>query len=106
VFGSPHAPLDIPRTPLAQFVLAGAAKRGSRAALIDANTGRTLTYGELPALVERTAAGLARLGIGKGDVCAIFAPNSSEYVVALLAVARLGAVVTTASPLYTAADLA
>jgi acyl-CoA synthetase (AMP-forming)/AMP-acid ligase II len=106
MFRSPHAPLDTPRTPLAEFVLAGAAERGSRAALIDASTGRTLIYGELPALVERTAAGLARLGIAKGSVCAIFTPNSPEYVVALLAVARLGAVATTASPLYTAADLA
>jgi acyl-CoA synthetase (AMP-forming)/AMP-acid ligase II len=36
----------------------------------------------------------------------VFAANSPEYVVALLAIARLGAVFTTASPLYTKADLA
>ena len=68
-------------------------------------TGRTITYGELPALVDRAAAGLARLGLRKGDACAIFSPNTIEYPIAVLALARLGAVVTTASPLYTKDDL-
>jgi acyl-CoA synthetase (AMP-forming)/AMP-acid ligase II len=102
---SPHAPLDIPPTPLAEFVLARAAARGQRPALIEAGTGRAIAYAELPSLVERTAAALARLGIAKGHVCGIFAPNSPEYLIAVLAVARLGAVVTTASPLYTNDDL-
>ncbi len=106
MYRSPHAPLDIPATPLAEFVLARAATYGQRAALIEAGTGRTITYAELPALVDRTAASLARLGIAKGDVCAVFAANSPDYVIAVLAVARLGAVVTTASPLYTKDDLA
>jgi acyl-CoA synthetase (AMP-forming)/AMP-acid ligase II len=105
MYSSPLPPLDLPGTPLAEFVLADAAARGARAALVDAGTGRTITYAELPALVERAAAGLAGLGIAKGDVCGIFAPNAPEYVVAVLAVARLGAVVTTASPLYTKDDL-
>src|SRR5262245_36337752 len=106
MYRSPHAPLSIPPTPLAEFVLAGTAARGARPALIEAGTGRTLTYAELPALVDRAAASLARLGIAKGSVCAIFAPNSPEYLIALLAVAKLGAVFTTASPLYTTSDLA
>ncbi len=105
MFRSPHAPLEIPPTPLAEFVLAGAAARGARPALVDSGTGRTITYAELPALVDSAAASLARLGIAKGSVCAIFAANAPEYVVAFLAVARLGAVATTASPLYTKDDL-
>src|SRR6185436_11997661 len=105
MYSSPHAPVEIPPTPLAEFVLAGAVARGARAALIEAGTGRTITYAELPSLVDRAAASLARLGIAKGHVCAIFAANSPEYVIAVLAVARLGAVVTTASPLYTKDDL-
>src|SRR6185437_15707570 len=39
------------------------------------------------------------------DVCAIFSPNTPEYAIAVLAVARLGAIVTTASPLNTRDDL-
>lgn len=102
---SPHPPVDIPDTPLADFVLARAAARGNRAALVDSITGRTLTYGELPGFVDRAAAGLARLGLRQGDACAIFSPNTIEYPIAVLALARLGAVVTTASPLYTKDDL-
>jgi acyl-CoA synthetase (AMP-forming)/AMP-acid ligase II len=106
MYRSPHPPLTIPALPVADFVLARTAARGKRAALVCGVTGRTISYAELGGLVGRTAAGLATLGVGKGDVCAIFAPNSPEYVVAVLAIARLGAVVTTASPLYTKADLA
>jgi acyl-CoA synthetase (AMP-forming)/AMP-acid ligase II len=105
MYRSPLPPIEIPATPLVDFVLAGAAARGQRAALVDADTGRTITYAALPGLVARVAAGLAKLGIAKGDVCAIFAPNTPEYLIAALGVARLGAVVTTASPLYTRDDL-
>jgi acyl-CoA synthetase (AMP-forming)/AMP-acid ligase II len=97
--------LEIPATPLAEFVLARAAERGKRPALICAVTGRTITYSELVPLVARAAAGIAGLGIAKGDVCAVFAANSPDYVIAVLAIAKLGAVVTTASPLYTQQDL-
>src|SRR5262245_21510910 len=106
MYTSPLAPVDIPPTPLAELVLAGAAARGARPALVEAGTGRTITYAQLPSLVDRAAASLARLGVAKGSVCAIFAANAPEYVIALLSVARLGAVVTTASPLYTTSDLA
>ena len=106
MYRSLHPPLDIPATPLAEFVLAGAAARGERPALVCAVTGRSVSYAALPELVDRTAVGLAALGIAKGDVCAIFAANSPEYVIAVLAIARLGAVVTTASPAYTKDDLA
>src|SRR5688500_9485419 len=106
MYRSLHPPLDIPATPLAEFVLARAAARGERPALVCAVTGRSVSYAALPELVDRTAVGLAALGIAKGDVCAIFAVNSPEYVIAVLAIARLGAVVTTASPAYTKDDLA
>ena len=105
MYRSPHPPLDLPKLPLVDFVLAGTARRGGRAALICAVTGRTITYAALRGVVDHTAAGLAALGIGKGDVCAVFAPNSPEYVIAVLAIARLGAIATTASPVYTKDDL-
>jgi len=106
VYRSPYPPLDIPAVPLTDFVLARAAERGGRAALVDSVSGRTITYGELPGLVDRAAAALARLGLRKGDVCAIFSSNTPDYAIAVLAIARLGAIVTTASPMYTRADLA
>ena len=105
IYKSPHPPIEIPDVPLADFVLARAHERGPRPALIDAATGRTITYAQLPALVDRAAAALSRLGLGKGDACAIFSPNTADYAVAVLAIARLGAIVTTASPLCTADDV-
>jgi acyl-CoA synthetase (AMP-forming)/AMP-acid ligase II len=106
IYRSPHPPVEIPATPLADFILARASARGARPALVDSITGRTITYEQLPGLVDRAAAGLARLGMRKGDVCAILSPNTPEYPIVILALARLGAVATTASPLYTRGDLA
>jgi acetyl-CoA synthetase len=51
-----------------------------------------LTYRELSAEAERMAAALAALGIGPGDVVGLFLPMLPETVVALFAVAKLGAV--------------
>ena len=53
----------------------------------------TITYGELSEQVGRFAAGLRRLGIGPGNVVAIYMPNIPEAVVALLAVPKIGAIV-------------
>jgi non-ribosomal peptide synthetase component E (peptide arylation enzyme) len=63
LYGSPHAALDIPVAPLADFVLARARERGDRAALIEGATGRVITYAQLPELVDRGAASLSRLGV-------------------------------------------
>ena len=105
IYRSPFPDIEIPNVPVAEFVLARAAERGDRAALVDGLTGRTITYAELPGLVERAAAALARMGLKHGEACAIFSPNTPEYAIAVLAILRLGAIVTTASPLSTKADL-
>ena len=105
-FRSLYPDVEIPDTTLTRFVLAGAAQRGDKPALIDGPSGRTITYAQLPALVARVAAGLAGVGFKKGDRVAIFSPNLPEYAVAFHAVASLGGIVTTVNPLYTAAELA
>ncbi len=53
---------------------------------------RTITYAELTADVKRAANALAALGIAQGDRVAIYLPMIPEAVVAMLAVARLGAI--------------
>jgi acetyl-CoA synthetase len=53
---------------------------------------RTLTYAELTREVKRAANMLAGLGIGQGDRVAIYMPVIPEAVIAMLAVARLGAI--------------
>lgn len=58
---------------------------------------RTLTFGELHRETERCAAGLRSLGIGKGDTVGLHLPMVPETAVALLALARIGAL---AVPLF------
>jgi len=53
---------------------------------------RTITYAELTAQVKRAANALAALGVTQGDRVAIYLPMIPEAVVAMLAVARLGAI--------------
>lgn len=53
---------------------------------------RELSYGQLLEEVERLAGALTGLGVGRGDAVAVYLPMSTEAVLSLLAVARLGAI--------------
>ncbi|MDN4517159.1 AMP-binding protein [Mycolicibacterium austroafricanum] len=54
--------------------------------------GESLNYGELLALTERRAAGLAALGVSKGDRVLLVMDNSIDMIVCWFAVNLLGAV--------------
>ena len=85
--------MNIVETCLAAQIRRG---RGGQPALIwegEAGETRTLTYDELADQVERAAAGLRRFGLGRGDVIGLFMPMTPEIVVALLAIARVGAII-------------
>ena len=56
-------------------------------------TTRSLSYAELAAQVSQAANGLRALGLGRGDVVGLFLPLTPEIVVAMLAVAKIGAVI-------------
>lgn len=65
----------------------------------DENGGRrALTYGELRAAAGAAAAGLRRLGVGRGDRVAAVLPNGAEAAVGLLAAASIGAVWSSCAP--------
>ena len=57
-----------------------------------------LTYGELRDSVARTAAGLRRLGVERGDRIAAYLPNIAETIVAFLATAGIGAIWSSCAP--------
>ena len=57
-----------------------------------------VTYGELCARVDRTAAALQHLGIGPGDVVTIQLPNWAEFAYVFFACERLGAVANQIGP--------
>ena len=58
----------------------------------------TLTYAELAAEVARVRAGLAALGVTRGDRVAAFLPNIPAALIGLLATASLGAIWSSCSP--------
>src|SRR5262252_9248774 len=58
----------------------------------------TLTYAGLAAEVARVRAGLAALGVTKGDRVAAFLPNIPAALIGLLASASLGAIWSSCSP--------
>lgn len=97
--------IDIPDVSLPAYVLARAAGRGDRPALIDGPSGRTLTYADLAGQVRRAAAGLTARGFGRSSVLGLYSPNLPEFAVAFHAPAMLGGAVTTANPLLTAHEL-
>ena len=85
------------RTNLAYNCLDHHLKRGwgGHAALVYVNergARQTLTYAQLHHQVERIAAALRGLGVGKGDRVAIYLPVCPEAIALMLAVARIGAI--------------
>jgi long-chain acyl-CoA synthetase len=67
--------------------------------------GRTYSYREMMAEARAFAAGLQRLGIGKGDRVGLFLPNVPIYIPAYFGTMLAGATAVNFSPLYTAAEL-
>jgi acetoacetyl-CoA synthetase len=57
-----------------------------------------LSWGELSAQVAAAAAGLRALGVQRGDRVVAYMPNVAETLVALLAVASIGAIWSSAAP--------
>lgn len=101
IFKSPHAPVIVPDSTITEYVLRNASRLGDKPALIDGPTGRTYTYAQLPDLIRRLAAGLARHGVKKTEVFAIYSPNLPEVPLVFHAIATLGAATTMVPPLFT-----
>jgi non-ribosomal peptide synthetase component E (peptide arylation enzyme) len=67
IIQGPYDEVELAPLALHEYVLAGAAGRADRPALIDGPTGRELTYAELAGSVRRAAAGLVAHGISSGS---------------------------------------
>ncbi|GAA3616789.1 AMP-binding protein [Marihabitans asiaticum] len=71
-----------------------------REALVECQSGRRWTYGELRDDVDRLARGLLAVGVAAGDRVGIWAPNCAEWVHVQLATAKIGAILVTVNPAY------
>lgn len=67
--------------------------------------GSKISYSEMHEITDRLAAGLADLGVKKGDRVGIFMPNTPQFVMAYFAVIKLGGVVIATNPLYSAREI-
>ena len=54
--------------------------------------GATITWAEFNALANRYAGGLAKRGVGKGDTVSLLMENRIEYLAAITAINKLGAI--------------
>ena len=72
-----------------QTALAYVNERGER---------RLFTYAQLRHEVERVAAALRGMGIGKGDRITVYMPTSPEAIMVMLAAVRIGAIHTWLEP--------
>ena len=84
--------LNVAYNCLDRHVLEG---RGNRVAIhFEGEPGdtKTYTYAELTIAVKKAANALTALGVGQGDVVAIYLPMIPEAVISMLAVARIGAI--------------
>jgi len=106
IFRSPAPDVDIPNVSVTDFILQRAEPFSDKPALIDGPSGRSYSYAQMAGAIRLVAGNLAKRGFKKGDVFAIYSPNLPEYALAFHGVALAGGVVTTASPLYTAGELA
>ena len=78
--------------PYYDWIAHHAGRRPKQLAIHDLQTSRKFTYAELDRRIDRLAAALAAMGIGKGDRVALLAPNCAEYFELQFACGRLGAI--------------
>ncbi|KAL5217338.1 hypothetical protein ABZP36_018022 [Zizania latifolia] len=105
----PAAPIaSDPGLAFTDLLLSRAEACPSALALVDAASGSgALTFAELRSAVLATAVALSsRAGVRPGDAVLLLAPNCMLYPVCFFAVTALGAVATTANPLYTPREIA
>ncbi|XP_050243173.1 probable CoA ligase CCL10 isoform X2 [Quercus robur] len=107
-YKSPRPPIHFPTNPnlsLTTFLFQNSSSFPHSLALIDADTGETLTFHQLKLQVSKLANSLLHLNIHKNDVVLIVAPNSIHFPVCFLAIVALGAIASTCNPLYTISEL-
>jgi long-chain acyl-CoA synthetase len=90
--------IEYPKVPLFKLLEEAAQKYPSNTALVYFD--REISYQELDSATNKFAAALADSGVKKGDKVALFLPNIPQFVISYYGAARVGAVVTTISPLY------
>ena len=67
--------------------------------------GTKYSYGTVKIAAEIFASALSKMGIDSGDRVVVYAPNSPQWIIAFLALQRLGAIAVPITPVYTPPDI-
>ena len=67
--------------------------------------GARITYKEMNERTDRLAAGLATLGVKKGDRVGIFMPNTPQFVLAYFGIIKVGGIVMATNLLYSKREI-
>ncbi|XVF20297.1 hypothetical protein REPUB_Repub11eG0186000 [Reevesia pubescens] len=108
VYRSLRPPIVLPKEPnfsMISFLFRNVSSYPDKPALIDANSDETLTFSQFKSTVIKLSHAFLNLGINKNDRVLIFAPNSIQFPLCFFAVISIGAIATTANPIYTANEL-
>lgn len=97
--------MEITRKTIGQMLNETAERYPNREALVHTEVGIRYNYSLLLWEVDRAAKGLLNAGIGKGDRVALWAPNIPEWIVAMLALNKIGAIFVPLDPGAGQADL-
>ncbi|KAI9080147.1 hypothetical protein K1719_037825 [Acacia pycnantha] len=90
---------------LVSFLFRNVASFPTKPALFDADSSQSLSFAQLKSLVVKVSHGFRHLGINKNDVVLLFAPNTILYPVCFLGLTAIGAIASTANPMYTVAEI-
>jgi len=105
IYKSPWQDITIPDLSVIEYLKQRSAGYDDRVAMVCGEDDISLRYGELWEQVTRLSSALARRGVGAGCCVALVSHNCPEMVAAFLACTAVGAVVTTANPNYTPAEI-
>ncbi len=95
--------IDYPQVPLFELLSEAAKKYPDSPCTIF--KGARITYREMDEITDRLAAGLASIGVRKGDRVGIFMPNTPQFVMAFFAVLKLGGIVVAINPQYSPREI-
>lgn len=95
--------MDIPTGPVPELLDQASKRYPDKPAI--SFLGRTTTYAELAAEVDRITAGLQKIGVGRGIKVGLFLPNTPTFIVYYFAILKAGGTVVNFNPLYSLQEL-
>src|SRR5213080_2212862 len=95
--------IDYPEISVHELLRRAAKEFGDRPAITF--YGKSTSFRDLDAAVDRFAAGLRAIGVRPGDRVSLVLPNTPHFVVAFFAVLRAGAIVVQTNPILTPREL-